>query len=176
MLTLSTSNERTPPTFSEGRIPSLDGLRAVSILLVVVCHLAQTVDNPLPGPRTWYFKGAVGVDIFFAISGFLITTLLLRETERSGTVSISRFYLRRALRILPAFWVYIAVLALFDHVGWVHLMSRDWIAAITYTVNFFLPTAFPVRHIWSLSVEEHFYLIWPLLFALLGGKRQQSWP
>ena len=171
MQTLSIANDQPRPTILSGRIPSLDGLRAVSILLVVVCHLAATVDSPLPGRPSWYFNGAVGVDVFFAISGFLITTLLLRESERSGTISISRFYLRRALRILPAFWFYLTVLALLNRFGWVHLVGRDWIAALTYTVNFFLPTAYAVRHIWSLSVEEHFYIVWPLLFAFLGRNR-----
>lgn len=164
-----------PSPLSQGRIPSLDGLRAVSILLVVVSHLSMASDNPLPGRVWWYHNGAIGVDVFFAISGFLITTLLLRERDRSGKISIRGFYGRRGLRILPPFYAYLMVLAALNCFGYfrpTHLVYRDWVASLTYTANFVTSAlSQPLRHIWSLSVEEHFYLIWPLLIALLGVRR-----
>ncbi len=153
-----------------GRLPSLDGLRAVSILLVILAHVDTMPDTPLPLARHWDI-GAVGVDVFFAISGFLITTLLLREHVRTGTISLGGFYARRTLRILPPFLAYVGVLALLQQLGLVHLVPRDWIAALTYTVNFFDGISVPLGHLWSLSVEEHFYLVWPLVFLLCGIRR-----
>ncbi len=157
---------------SSRHIPSLDGLRGVAILLVLVSHAAGTANFPLPEAGMWYaMQGGVGVDVFFVISGFLITTLLLRERDKTGTVSLRGFYARRALRILPAFVFYLGALAVLDRLGWVQLIPRDWIAASTYTVNFFSGIAPPVSHIWSLSVEEHFYLLWPPLLVMLGVRR-----
>lgn len=158
-----------PHAPSLARIPSLDGLRAVSILLVVFCHVAATANSPVPAAAHWYARqAAVGVDIFFAISGFLITTLLLRERDATGTVSLRGFYARRALRILPAFIAYLGFVAVLDHLGWVHIATRDWIAAATYTVNFTPGVPPQLWHIWSLSVEEHFYVLWPPALLLLG--------
>jgi peptidoglycan/LPS O-acetylase OafA/YrhL len=156
------------------RIPSLDGLRAVAILLVVVYHFANTQKAPLWHGRTWTMIGGAGVDVFFAISGFLITTLLLRERGRTGSVSLRGFYARRCVRILPALFAYLAVMALFDRLGWIQVPLRDWVAALTYTVNFVPGVSLPLAHIWSLSVEEHFYLIWPILF-IVAGARQSAW-
>lgn len=153
------------------RIPSLDGLRALSILLVVLCHVARTAGSPFTAHAGWFDKGAIGVDVFFAISGFLITTLLLREHAARGRVSLPGFWKRRALRILPAFLVYLGVLAVLDALGWVNLLPRDWAAATTYTVNFLAPVTHVIGHIWSLSVEEHFYLVWPILFVIVGPTR-----
>jgi peptidoglycan/LPS O-acetylase OafA/YrhL len=168
----SAAADAAPPAFGDGRIPSLDGLRAVSILLVMVFHVARTRHSPIPDAAYWYAaQGAVGVDMFFAISGFLITMLLLREHERTNTVSLRAFYQRRALRILPAFLAYLAVMALLAAYGVVELQRRDWIAASTYTVNLFRDISHPFGHLWSLSVEEHFYLVWPPLFLLLGARR-----
>lgn len=160
------------PAASGSRIPSLDGLRAVSILLVILAHVARTGGSPVPEGMRWYAaQGAVGVDVFFAISGFLITALLLREREASGTISLRGFYARRALRILPAFFAFLLGMALFDRLGLIHLVRHDWFAALTYTANFFDDISRPLGHLWSLSVEEHFYLVWPLVFLALGPRR-----
>lgn len=158
------------------RIASLDGLRALSILLVIVAHLAAMPNGPLPAQATWYFPGqhvlgAVGVDVFFAISGFLITTLLLRERALHGSISLGGFYWRRAVRILPPLAAYLAVLAVLAGVGVLSFTARDWLASLTYTVNFVPGVAAPMAHLWSLSVEEHFYLLWPLLLCLAGISR-----
>ncbi len=110
--------------------------------------------------------GAVGVNVFFVISGFLITLLLLREDRESGGISPARFYGRRALRILPAYAVYLLSLAALSRAGTVHLTPPDWAGALTYTVNFMKDPSWDIGHIWSLSLEEHFYLLWPLVFWL----------
>ena len=94
-----------PDWLASGRVPGLDGLRALSIALVLFCHGAKTAGSPLPlALRERYSYGTLGVDIFFVISGFLITLLLLREESRNGTVSLRGFYTRRAFRILPAYF------------------------------------------------------------------------
>jgi peptidoglycan/LPS O-acetylase OafA/YrhL len=160
------------PAESDGRLPSLDGLRAISILLVMLSHLPRTGNAPFSDGGVWIARrGAVGVDVFFAISGFLITTLLLRENARTGTMSLRGFYLRRAIRIFPAFFAYLGVMAIAQQLGAAHLSARDWLTASTYTVNFFPPIGHLVQHVWSLSVEEHFYLVWPPLLLLLGSRR-----
>ncbi len=96
------------------RIPSLDGLRALSILLVVGLHTLQRYGATHPVSPAWFalFNGGTGVFIFFEISGFLITTLLLKEHEKRGSVSLTGFYRRRAFRILPPLYLYIGVVVL----------------------------------------------------------------
>jgi peptidoglycan/LPS O-acetylase OafA/YrhL len=151
------------------RIRSLDGLRAVSILLVLFWHLAvHRVDSAhgvTVGPI-----GALGVRIFFVISGFLITTLLLRELAAAGRISLAKFYARRTLRIFPASYAYIAVLAALAWAGIIVLQPHDLVFAATYTSSYVAGTSWWVAHLWSLSVEEQFYLLWPGVIAL-GGRR-----
>ena len=122
---------------SDGKIPSLDGLRAFSIMLVVVGHLHATRGFPELGlEHILGDYGLLGVRVFFVISGFLITTLLLRELEQQGRISLRAFYARRALRIFPAAFAFIGALALADWLGWIELRPVDLLAALTYTVNF----------------------------------------
>ena len=111
--------------------------------------------------------GFLGVQIFFVLSGFLITTLMLREIKRTGRLSLRGFYWRRLLRIVPVYLVFLAVLGVLQAAEQVRLDGRAWFALGTYTVNF-LPGKLPqsISHVWSLSVEEHFYCLWPLLMAL----------
>ena len=151
-------------------LPSLDGLRAVSIALVLLGHLSRT-------------RGFVSVDlgigdyshlavtVFFVISGFLITRLMLQEHNRNGQVSLKRFYARRTLRLFPALYAYIACVCLLWLAGILHLHARDIWHAVTYTVNFLPARAKPIGHLWSLSNEEQFYLLWPCAFVLLGLRR-----
>lgn len=119
---------------------------------------------PLGSAHAW---GKVGVRVFFVISGFLITKLLIEEARRHRGVSIRAFYVRRAFRILPAFIVYLGVVAPLGALGWADLPSNDLVHAVTYTTNFDVERTWLVSHIWSLSVEEHYYLAWPIAFALL---------
>jgi peptidoglycan/LPS O-acetylase OafA/YrhL len=147
-----------------GRLPSLDGLRAVSIFLVLGWHLNDM--EQVPGTRfITYYYGTLGVQIFFVISGFLITWLLLAEEAQTGSASLRSFYARRALRILPVQFAYLAVLALLALTTDFHWSACQVLTAITYTKDFGCQV--PVDgHLWSLSVEEQFYLLWPPIVVL----------
>jgi peptidoglycan/LPS O-acetylase OafA/YrhL len=161
------------------RFSALDGLRALSVIAVVWQHTSGT-----PGP-SFMQKGYLGVDFFFAISGFLITSLLLRERDAVGGISLRKFYARRALRIFPLYYLtlraYIALVAATrrhspDGIEFFHHLP----AFATYTFNWFSVSSHQETFdfAWSLATEEQFYLLWPpLLVATLmitGGKR--IWP
>lgn len=152
------------------RIPSLDGLRAVSIALVIVGHSADSNNAPLLLTHLNHL-GNFGVRCFFIISGFLITTLLLKERAKTGTLSMRGFYLRRALRIFPPSLAYIGVIATCCALGWLTLKSGDLVHALTYTMNYHYYRAWWLDHLWSLSVEEQFYILWPGLLYLAGTRR-----
>jgi peptidoglycan/LPS O-acetylase OafA/YrhL len=158
---------------SPHRIPSLDGLRAFSLLLVLLSHLVGT-DNFLleRGTLAEYGDfGYLGVRVFFVISGFLITSLLLDEHRRSETISLKGFYIRRAFRIFPAFYVYLLAVVVLEAAGQVHLRDGDVLHAATYTTNYHYARSWHLGHIWSLSVEEQFYLLWPLVFLLCKPRK-----
>ncbi len=115
--------------------------------------------------------GQLGVTIFFVISGFLITLLLVGEEQKYGRISLRNFYIRRAIRIFPVYYVYLivcAILALF-HVLSFSLLS--WISSITYT-KYLYRGEWETSHFWSLSIEEYFYLVWPIVFKYLGNYRK----
>ncbi len=153
-----------------GRIPSLDGLRAVSILLVVAGHSFSEETSPRLFDLFGHL-GNYGVRIFFLISGFLITTLLLKEHSKTNTISLPGFYTRRALRIFPAFYAYVAVVCVLALLGLVTLMPGDLLHAVTYTMNYHTTRGRYLNHIWSLAVEEQIYLIWPATVLLAGPLR-----
>lgn len=162
----------TAPAQPGGHLPSLDGLRAVSIVLVLIGHLSGTQNFPvLPVTHVLGDVANLGVSVFFVISGFLITTLLMKEQARNGFVSLKLFYARRALRIFPASFVLIGVVAALSATGYITLHRYDILAALTYTVNFYPGRSWWLGHLWSLSVEEQFYLVWPFAFAILGVRR-----
>jgi peptidoglycan/LPS O-acetylase OafA/YrhL len=151
------------------RIPSLDGLRAISICLVLLGHLAGTANFfPRSALAPAGDFGNLGVRVFFVISGFLITFLMLDEIEATGTVSLKLFYLRRTLRIFPASYAYILFVFLASRLGSATLVPGDLFYAVSYTENYHLHTSWMVGHLWSLSVEEQFYLLWPALIAFLS--------
>lgn len=152
-----------------GRIPGLDGLRAISIMIVLCAHSMGTPHMPTI-PHTAVF-GDLGVRTFFVISGFLITTLLRAEFEATGRISLRDFYVRRVYRIFPAFYVYLAVIVGIAAIGWITVPAQDVAFAATYTMNFHAHRAWWLGHLWSLAVEEQFYLLWPLVLALLGPRR-----
>jgi len=148
------------------RIPSLDGLRAISISLVVVGHLSKAG----PAPHFLANYAGTGVRVFFVISGYLITTLLLDEHERTSAINLPQFYLRRAYRILPA----AAVFMLFVFVAyWHELRWYDIGAMLLYVANFDGARPWMVAHLWSLGVEEQFYFLWP---SILRKWYRQSVP
>ena len=155
------------------RIPSLDGLRALSISLVIVSHLLGTRGFPF-GTRalgTVGDFGYLGVKVFFVISGYLITTLLMKEHERTGRISLKGFYVRRVWRIFPAFYAFVVVMVAAWAIGVVQLNPGDLVAAVTYTMNYHYDRSWELGHIWSLSIEEQFYVVWPFVFVLVGRAR-----
>ena len=151
------------------KITQIQGLRALAAILVTLFH------------AKWVSGGFIGVDIFYVISGFLITGLLLREIDRSGTINFKEFYSRRFKRLLPTSFFVLAITAV---VSWMLIpatmrtsLGRDVIAASLYVSNYLFAwwqadyqnldaTPSPVIHYWSLAVEEQFYLVWPLLILL----------
>ena len=148
-------------------IPSLDGLRALAILLVLASHLGFERVAP----------GGFGVTLFFFISGYLLTGQMAGEFARTGRIAFGRFYLRRALRLMPAALAFIAIAGgVFVAVGG-EITPLGWISALFYGANYYdlyasYDTTLPgVRHpfniLWSLAVEEHFYLLWPVVLAAL---------
>ena len=155
------------------RIPSLDGLRAISIAFVLFEHLSGTHGAPISLETVHHRMGelgSLGVRIFFVISGFLITTLLVEETKATGRISLGAFYVRRMFRIFPAAYTFVLVAFLLDHFGVIHLLDGDLLHASTYTMNFHEPKSYWLVHLWSLSVEEQFYLFWPALLLVAGAR------
>ena len=151
------------------QIPSLDGLRALSVLLVIVLHTLQRYKLAHHVPLTFMVlgNGAMGVFIFFVISGYLITTLLLREREKTNTISLKSFYVRRAFRILPPLYLYILFLCVLWAGGHLPGMNRrELITSLTFTRNY-VPgvSLWAMEHFWSLCIEEQFYLIWPTILV-----------
>jgi peptidoglycan/LPS O-acetylase OafA/YrhL len=146
-----------------GYRPSLDGVRALAVLLVFSVH---THPRLLPA-------GSIGVDVFFVLSGFLITTLLVEELDGRGRVSIGRFYARRALRLLPALFGLLAAVALWAVLVAAPEVRHDALdeiaAAASYTRNLIWWAHVPgtlLGHTWSLALEEQFYLVWPAVLTL----------
>jgi peptidoglycan/LPS O-acetylase OafA/YrhL len=157
-------------------IPSLDSLRAVSIAMVIASHASWFLPHAIVASGLFRYTiggGLHGVQIFFVISGYLITTLLVREHQRSGSIRLGRFYARRALRIFPPFYAYLAVLATLWALRVLPENGFTFAAAATYVLAWVPhPHALPVEHAWSLSIEEQFYLLWPpLLFWCLRRER-----
>jgi peptidoglycan/LPS O-acetylase OafA/YrhL len=147
------------------RIPSLDGIRAISITIVLMAHASHTRYFPWPN---WRFNalGSAGVRVFFVLSGFLITSLLMSEQKRSGRISLRNFYLRRAFRIMPVFYVYLLFITALAIFRFIKIPGRDLTFAYLYLSNFRPRQFHLVSQLWSLSVEEQFYLVWPAMMAL----------
>ena len=150
------------------RIASLDGLRAISVLLVFLAHGGVAVGAP-HWLRETYSYANVGVRVFFVISGFLITHLLLREQERHGAIDLPAFYVRRAYRILPAAYAYMAIITV---ACWAHLGKVDLATSYLYLANYHEHHAWELGHLWSLGVEEQFYLLWPFVLVLIFPHRR----
>ena len=155
------------------RIPSLDGWRAVSIIYVLCSHCP--ISEGFPAHLKPFFKlifddGHLGVRCFFVISGFIITLLLLREQEKNGKIDLKKFYIRRCLRIFPVYYSFLFVVWLLQNTTQFSQPTVVWLQNLTFTTGFGFPAIFswPTWHLWSLAVEEQFYLIWPFLFALLN--------
>ena len=157
---------------SNRRVLALDGARALCILSVLFAHASGT--GVIPITRLMKPAGDLGVRGFFVLSGFLITGLLLRDDGRPLGLAMRDFYVRRALRIFPAFYVFIAgvlVLASFGLATW---SSHDALFAATYSMNFHGERVWSLGHLWSLAVEEQFYLLWPAILLALRPRRATS--
>lgn len=157
-------------------IPTLDGWRAVAISAVLFCHGLDQKAHPFAMPL-----GLVGVLLFFSISGFLITSRLMEEHAQTGHISFRKFYLRRAFRILPPAFFYLAVIAALGLLGWIPFSVWDLIKSAIFLRNYTSldlgnPASWYSVHFWSLSVEEHFYLIWPAILALVSLRRSRWAP
>jgi peptidoglycan/LPS O-acetylase OafA/YrhL len=170
---------QSPPdqrTSSLGYLPGLDGLRAISVLAVMAFHhyfIGGHQEGFAPG-------GFLGVEVFFVVSGYLITSLLLAELRDKHRVSLTRFWTRRARRLLPALFVMLAVVVLYALLflpDSINRLRSDSLGALTYTSNWWLILSHQsyiaevgrpalLKHLWSLAIEEQFYLIWPPLLLL----------
>ena len=165
---------RNMATQGEARLryePALDGLRAIAVVAVVLYHLQYH----------WMQGGFLGVDMFFALSGYLITSLLLEEWDRSLGISLGSFWSRRGRRLLPALFLVLGAVAVFAALRLPHdelgRIRGDGLAALAYVANWRLvitrqsyfdlfSQVSPLRHLWSLAIEEQFYLVWPLIVML----------
>ena len=161
-------------TTSFVHVPSLDGLRGVAVASVVVYHLWPAV---LPG-------GFIGVDVFFVLSGFLLTSLLVREVDATGKIRLGRFFVRRTRRLLPAMLLMLTTLAIYA-AAWANTVElerlrRHGLAALLYAANWLFISdgttytdvvagVSPLRHVWSLSIEEQFYVMLAGAIALAAA-------
>ncbi|MDZ7606959.1 MAG: acyltransferase [Cyclobacteriaceae bacterium] len=164
-------------------IPSLNGLRAFAITLVLISHLTHTPNFPqfINNAFQSLGLGTLGVRLFFLLSGYLITHVLLIEYKSTGRISIKNFFARRVLRIFPSFYFYLAFLAFLAYFEIIQISYEAILLAFLYIQNYnvwqngevFVSTWF-VKHAWSLSVEEQFYLIYPFLFKNTLAKIKNS--
>jgi peptidoglycan/LPS O-acetylase OafA/YrhL len=162
-------------------LPGLDGLRALAVIAVMIYH----------ADPSWLPGGFLGVEVFFVISGYLITLLLMAERERDGRINLGAFWMRRARRLLPALFAVMVALAIWTTIAKPEALGKvrgDLIAGFFYVSNWFqiwVGAGYassgdfaPLRHLWSLAVEEQFYLVWPLVMAVVlrGGTRRVARP
>lgn len=149
--------------------PALDGLRGIAVLAVILFHAFPD----------WTPNGFTGVDVFFGLSGFLITALLLRERRLTGRISLRDFYVRRLLRLYPALVAAVAAVTLLAVLAGV--LSEFWrsaLAVLLYLAHIWIYTghdAWLLEHTWTLSLEEHYYLVWPAVLMLLLAGRRRRW-
>ena len=155
------------------RLPSLDGLRAMAVSLVVVAH-ATTIPGVAGSAGAYVakklFSGVAGVQIFFVISGFIITYLFPAEMSTRGTINLKRFYVRRVLRLMPPVLVYLAVLSALANQYELAVSGLEFVSSFFFFRNHINEGRWLTGHIWSLSVEEQFYFLWPLVLIIFSRK------
>lgn len=153
----------------DARHPCLDGLRGLSIALVTFTHATKTHDLSAFHPEA-IDLGNLGVRLFLVLSGFLFTTMLVSERETTGTIGLPLFYLRRFLRLMPAFFAYVLVIALIAALGFLTLAEGDLLCAFTFTTNYHPVRGWELGHLWTLAVAEQFYLVWPATILFFGRR------
>ena len=154
-----------PRSIEQNYFPSLDGFRALAISTVLISHIYYGRNNVF----STFLSGAWGVNLFFVISGFLITTLLIKERARTGTVSLVSFYTRRALRIFPAAFLFLSAMVILNREYDLGITLSNFITAALYVKNLPISTGgsgWYLGHFWSLSAEEQYYLLIPGLLSI----------
>ena len=160
-------------------LPTLDGWRTVAIALVLFAHASESLLNAFPVHLLADLAGLkkvglIGVQLFFGLSGFLITSKLLEEEARHGRISLAAFYIRRSFRILPAALVFLAVAGLLSVAGVLNISPGRWLSTLFFAANYsWAEHSWYVGHFWSLAVEEHFYFLWPAAFLFLRSSRSR---
>jgi len=173
------------PRILPSHVPILDEVRGIAILLVIASHLhwVGSADPNFTAVTPWdpinelMTRGFLGVDLFFVLSGFLITSNLLRQAARGQELSVRRFYVDRGFRLLPALYSLLAastIVAFMERFPMQYQWSSVW-RAMTFASNWgykeiFLRTQDDIGHLWSLAVEAQFYLVWPLIFVLFNRR------
>lgn len=168
------------PDIFKNHIKPLDGLRGLSIILVIIAHTMHSSGVPsifyiVDEDETF---GSLGVNFFFFISGFLITGLMLKEYVKTGGISFRGFYWRRLVRIFPVFYFFLLFVYIFSQTGIAaEINNREFIPAVFYFSNFDTPfnVTWFLGHSWSLSVEEQYYLMWPVVILLFLKKRTNTY-
>jgi len=170
------------------RVEELTGLRAVAVMMVVLGHAQRTLAGGYTGlltPLRLFSDGRLGVLVFFVLSGFLITTILQAELKSTGTIRLAPFYAKRALRIWPAFYTYIAVIVVLTSAGWIDVDRRQVAYAALHIWNYsellgmsadnalHPDGAWYLGHFWTLALEEQFYWLWPPLLFYLWRRNSQ---
>jgi peptidoglycan/LPS O-acetylase OafA/YrhL len=154
-------------------LPTLDGWRTIAIALVLFAHASESIRNAMPFALQADLLGLkkvglVGVQLFFGLSGFLITSKLLEEEALHGRISLASFYIRRSFRILPAAVCFLSVVGLLSMAGLLDIGIGRWLSTLLFAANYSTADhSWYVGHFWSLAVEEHFYFLWPAAFLLL---------
>jgi peptidoglycan/LPS O-acetylase OafA/YrhL len=158
-----------PEIFNQKVIPGIDGLRALSIIIVLISHIQNTKFTPniLKYLGKNIFWGSLGVHVFFVISGFLITGLILKEKVKNGKVNLKSFYWRRFVRIFPVYYFYLFTIYILNYFFNLGMENSMFISAAFYLQNFpFFAQPWINSHSWSLAIEEQFYLLWPSLLII----------
>lgn len=150
-----------PEEVQKKKFQGLDGLRAISMLMVIIAHASYN------SPFKASYLGKTGVNIFFVISGFLITTLLLKEKLINGRISLKNFYIRRALRIMPVVYLFLIVLFFLNIIYRLGITPTSFITSFLFIKNSPFPKDWYTVHLWTLGIEEQFYLIFPFLITIL---------
>ena len=163
---------------NQERIPTLDGWRAIAVLLVLVSHIVIALHVTLHIPYTDGI-GQHGVAIFFVLSGFLITSRLQHEKETRGSIDLRSFYIRRFFRLMPCAWTYLAFVFIMTSATHPRVLTSQEIWASLLCFRNFIDSSGihapqPTGHFWSLAIEEQFYLIWPSIL-IVSGTRWARW-